>query len=60
MTQFAFFTRYVALNMLMRAINFDAQAVQRHRATILECVKVFSTVVSGTPFVSSVDLSGAL
>ncbi|KAL2903197.1 AP-1 complex subunit gamma-2 [Bienertia sinuspersici] len=31
--------RYVALNMLMRAINFDAQAVQRHRATILECVK---------------------
>lgn len=31
--------RYVALNMLMRAISFDAQAVQRHRATILECVK---------------------
>ncbi|KNA06674.1 hypothetical protein SOVF_178800 [Spinacia oleracea] len=31
--------RYVALNMLTRAINFDAQAVQRHRATILECVK---------------------
>ncbi|CAI0627479.1 unnamed protein product [Linum tenue] len=31
--------RYVALNMLMRAITVDAQAVQRHRATILECVK---------------------
>ncbi|KAK9145446.1 hypothetical protein Sjap_005349 [Stephania japonica] len=31
--------RYVALNMLMRAIAVDAQAVQRHRATILECVK---------------------
>ncbi|CAN1852783.1 AP-1 complex subunit gamma-2 [Linum perenne] len=31
--------RYVALNMLMRAISVDAQAVQRHRATILECVK---------------------
>ncbi|CAN1321055.1 AP-1 complex subunit gamma-2 [Linum perenne] len=31
--------RYVALNMLMRAITIDAQAVQRHRATILECVK---------------------
>ncbi|KAH9627183.1 hypothetical protein KSS87_020729, partial [Heliosperma pusillum] len=31
--------RYVALNMLTRAINVDAQAVQRHRATILECVK---------------------
>ncbi|XP_074309844.1 AP-1 complex subunit gamma-1-like isoform X2 [Silene latifolia] len=31
--------RYVALNMLTRAINVDAQAVQRHRVTILECVK---------------------
>ncbi|PPD89874.1 hypothetical protein GOBAR_DD13192 [Gossypium barbadense] len=34
--------RYVALNMLMKAITVDAQAVQRHRATILECVKGFS------------------
>ncbi|CAL5044354.1 unnamed protein product [Urochloa decumbens] len=31
--------RYVALNMLMKAIGVDTQAVQRHRATILECVK---------------------
>lgn len=31
--------RYVALNMLMKAISIDGQAVQRHRATILECVK---------------------
>ncbi|KAK7250533.1 hypothetical protein RIF29_33035 [Crotalaria pallida] len=31
--------RYVALNMLMQAVTVDAQAVQRHRATILECVK---------------------
>ncbi|KAK4261289.1 hypothetical protein QN277_004309 [Acacia crassicarpa] len=31
--------RYVALNMLMKAVIVDAQAVQRHRATILECVK---------------------
>ncbi|THG21150.1 hypothetical protein TEA_017746 [Camellia sinensis var. sinensis] len=30
--------RYVALNMLMKA-TVDTQAVQRHRATILECVK---------------------
>ncbi|KAL0385576.1 UNVERIFIED_CONTAM: AP-1 complex subunit gamma-2 [Sesamum radiatum] len=30
---------YVALNMLMKAIALDSQAVQRHRATILECVK---------------------
>ncbi|KAL0447111.1 UNVERIFIED_CONTAM: AP-1 complex subunit gamma-2 [Sesamum latifolium] len=31
--------RYVALNMLMKAIALDTQAVQRHRVTILECVK---------------------
>ncbi|KAK3041763.1 hypothetical protein RJ639_000279 [Escallonia herrerae] len=31
--------RYVALNMLMKAITVDTQAVQRHRPTILECVK---------------------
>ncbi|XP_075479143.1 AP-1 complex subunit gamma-2-like isoform X1 [Primulina tabacum] len=31
--------RYVALNMLMKAISLDSQAVQRHRATILKCVK---------------------
>ncbi|KAK6922155.1 Clathrin/coatomer adaptor, adaptin-like, N-terminal [Dillenia turbinata] len=31
--------RYVALNMLMKAITVDGQAVQRHRVTILECVK---------------------
>ncbi|KAF7829380.1 AP-1 complex subunit gamma-2-like [Senna tora] len=31
--------RYVALNMLIKAVAADAQAVQRHRATILECVK---------------------
>ncbi|MCI05972.1 AP-1 complex subunit gamma-2, partial [Trifolium medium] len=30
---------YVALNMLMKAVSADTQAVQRHRATILECVK---------------------
>ncbi|KAL6505551.1 hypothetical protein OROHE_022930 [Orobanche hederae] len=31
--------RYVALNVLMKAITLDSQAVQRHRITILECVK---------------------
>lgn len=31
--------RYVALNMLMKAVAVDTQAVQRHRTTILECVK---------------------
>ena len=33
------FFRHVALNMLMKAITIDAQAVKGHRATILECVK---------------------
>nr|KAJ0217592.1 hypothetical protein LSAT_V11C300130970 [Lactuca sativa] len=30
---------YVALKMVMKAISVDDQAVQRHRAIILECVK---------------------
>ncbi|THU54555.1 hypothetical protein C4D60_Mb10t26330 [Musa balbisiana] len=32
--------RYVALNMLMKAVTIESQAVQRHRTTILERVKV--------------------
>ncbi|CAL9176870.1 AP-1 complex subunit gamma-2-like isoform X1 [Musa acuminata AAA Group] len=31
--------RYVALNMLMKAVTIESQAVQRHRTTILERVK---------------------
>ncbi|KAL4431277.1 hypothetical protein ABPG75_006533 [Micractinium tetrahymenae] len=31
--------RYVALNTLARIVGVDAQAVQRHRATVVECVK---------------------
>ena len=31
--------RYVALNALAKVVQHDAQAVQRHRRTIVECVK---------------------
>ncbi|XP_027920466.1 AP-1 complex subunit gamma-2-like isoform X2 [Vigna unguiculata] len=31
--------RYVGLNMLIKVVIADVQAVQRHRATILECIK---------------------
>jgi AP-1 complex subunit gamma-1 len=31
--------RYVALNTLLRTVSVDHAAVQRHRATILDCLK---------------------
>ena len=31
--------RYVALNTLLKTVTLDSQAVQRHRATILDCLK---------------------
>jgi len=31
--------RYVALNILARVVSVDLQAVQRHRATVVDCVK---------------------
>jgi AP-1 complex subunit gamma-1 len=31
--------RYVALNILAKVVSVDLQAVQRHRSTIVDCVK---------------------
>ena len=34
-----FFFRYVALNTLLKTVHADYNAVQRHRTTILDCLK---------------------
>lgn len=34
--------RYVALNTLLKTIHLDMTAVQRHRTTIIECLRVCS------------------
>jgi AP-1 complex subunit gamma-1 len=42
--------RYVALNTLARVVGVDTQAVQRHRATVVQCVKVSDLLSNASGF----------
>ena len=34
-----YLSRYVALNSLLKTVHTDMNAVQRHRTTVLDCLK---------------------
>ena len=41
--------RYVALNTLAKVVGVDTQAVQRHRTTVVECVKDADVSIRSLP-----------
>lgn len=56
--------RYVALNTLAKVVSVDTQAVQRHRNTIVDCVKDADVSIrrqaSSPPKLSPLPLVGRL
>ena len=47
--------RYVALNTLAKVVGVDTQAVQRHRTTVVECVKDADVSIRYEPSVAAND-----
>lgn len=47
--------RYVALNTLAKVVGVDTQAVQRHRTTVVECVKDADVSIRYEPPVAADD-----